>query len=80
MTTNVVDTLIEKLFTRLYRRDEMKLLSVLLLTTNVAFSATIVELPPLPTTPPPMPIVILPPITPGQPIVFQPFDTGKLVR
>lgn len=56
----------------------MKYLIALLLTTNVAFAGTIVELPPLPTTPLPQPVVILPPITPGQPIVFQPFDTGKL--
>jgi hypothetical protein len=37
-------------------------------------------LPPLPTTPPPQPVVIVPPITPGQPIIYQPYDTGRLVR
>jgi hypothetical protein len=58
----------------------MKYLIALLLASNVATAGTIVVLPPLPTTPPPQPVVIVPPITPGQPIIYQPYDTGRLVR
>lgn len=55
---------------------------IALLASSTAYAGTIVQLPPLPTTPPPMPVVIIqtPVVTPGTPPVFVPFDTGRLVK
>ena len=55
---------------------------IALLASSTAYAGTILELPPLPTTPPPMPVVIIqaPVVTPGTPPVFVPFDTGRLVK